>query len=373
MLLCLGTAQAWSVYAGPLKQQFGLTSFQTQFVFSTSVLVFCFWMIVGGRFQDRLGPRPVALTGSAVAGLAYFVAYIAGDHFFFLWLGMGLLYGVACATVYTCPIATAIKWFPRHQGLVAGLSAAAFGCGPIVVQAIATPLLKRGWPPLNVIGLIGLIYTPILALTSLLMSTPVVAGAARAPAFRWRTLMSDRLFWVLFTGMLCGTFPYLLVMGNVRSIAAAWDAGFAIALGIPAMAIGNSAGRIFWGYVLDAVGTRTAMRSAQGIMILSAIGLILSKGHPPAFALAAAGIGFCYGSNFAIYPGTVARVYGAHLLGSVYPFVMAAQGISALGPALGGFLNDLTGNPLAGLSVGAGVAVAGFSVCTLLARRTNAS
>jgi len=370
MLLCLGTNQAWSVYVEPLKTDHGLTDFQTQLVFATAVLSFCTVIILSGRLHDRLGPRPVALGGAGVIALAYLTASLGGGRYFFLWLGMGLLYGTGCATVYTCPIATAIKWFPRHRGLVAGLSAAAFGCGPAVAQSIALALLGRGWRVTDVIGFIGLLYTPLLAGTALLLWTPPDAARPHAEGDGpGAALLRDRRFWVLFVGMLGGTFPFLLVMANAKPIATDFGIGLATVLAVPAMAVGNAAGRIVWGYALDRVGTRRAVRAAQVIMLLSAAGLMACRGRPAFFLAAAAGIGFCYGSNFAIYPATVARIYGAHRIGSVYPLVMVAQGISSSGPALAGCLNDLAGSYVPGMAVGAGVAAAGLIVSVLLARR----
>ena len=49
MLICLGTAQAWSVYVESLQRRYGLSFAQTQLVFATNILVFCTWMIVAGR------------------------------------------------------------------------------------------------------------------------------------------------------------------------------------------------------------------------------------------------------------------------------------------------------------------------------------
>jgi OFA family oxalate/formate antiporter-like MFS transporter len=365
MLACLGTAQAWSVYVKPLQSEYGLSMWQAQLVFGTSVFVFCTWILVAGRLQDRLGPRLVSLAGAVLVGVAYAITYFGGEHYFFLWLGMGLVYGVACATAYTCPIATAIKWFPDHRGLVAGLTTAAFACGPIIVQAIAQPLLTRGWRVLSVIGLIGSIYTPTLVLTALLLSTPPESAQQRQSVadFRFGSILKDARVWLLFAGMLCGTFPYLLVMGNVRLIAEEWQLPGVIALGVPTMAAANTLGRIFWGHLLDKFGTIPTMRASQILLLVSVAGLALAQSHPYLFLVSAAGIGLGYASNFAIYPGTIAKTYGSSLLGSIFPLVMFAQGISALGPVVGGKLSDLTHSYMPGVALSGCVVLAGAALC----------
>jgi OFA family oxalate/formate antiporter-like MFS transporter len=115
------------------------------------------------------------------------------------------------------------------------------------------------------------------------------------------------------------------------------------------------------------------MRGAQMILVGAIGALALAKGEASLFLASAAGIGFCYGSNFAIYPGTVAKVYGSHLLGSVYPMIMAAQGISALGPVVGGCLSDLTHSYMPGVLLSAGVAVAGLVSSLALGARSGIS
>ena len=159
----------------------------------------------------------------------------------------------------------------------------------------------------------------------------------------------------------------------VKPIAAAWDVGTVVLLAIPAVAAGNAAGRIFWGHMLDRIGTRRAMRGAQFSMLFGMSAIIFASGHPLLFLIAAMAIGFSYGSNFSIYPGTIARIYGPHVLGSVYPFVMLAQGFSSSGPATAGFLNDLTGSYLAGLCVGLGVALVGLVISIVLHRGVGTS
>jgi OFA family oxalate/formate antiporter-like MFS transporter len=372
MLLGIGTSQAWSVFVTHLRAENGLSALQAQLVFSTCILTFCGWMLVAGRLHDRFGPRRVAFGGALVIGLGYLVTYTLGRHFLFLWLGMGVLAGMGNATVYTCPIATAIRWFPRRRGLVAGLAAACFGAGPILVQLITVPLLERGWPVLRTIGLLGAMYVPTLLALSLLLRVPDAEPAqhARVMGFRGRALLRDARFWTLFVGMLCGTFPYLVMTGNARLMASAWQVGpQAVAWAIPALALGNAAGRILWGAALDCAGTRPAMWAAQSLAVMATSAVLWTGGSPGFFLTCLAAMGLCYGSNFAIYPGTIVRLYGVELLGSVYPWVMVAQGVSSFGPTVAGLLSDITGSYKPGLLLAAGVAGAGLVAGLTLGRR----
>lgn len=371
MLAFLGTNQAWSVFIAPLREAFGYSNAQLQLVFTTGTLTFCIVIIVGGRLHDRFGVRPLAVASAVLMGSGWWLAAAAGSNYVLLWLGIGFLVSAGSAMGYVCPLATAIKWFPHRAGLVAGLAAAGFGTGPIMLSNVVELLLRRGWPPLRIFGLVAILWTPVILVAGLLLFTPQASRAAlRVADFRRRDLASDGRFWALFAGMLFGTLPYLVVMGSVKPLSTSFGIGSAVAaMAISVVAAGNASGRIAWGFFVDRLGPRRAMLAAQSGMLGSILVLIFAgPAHTAAFLVATFGVGFCYGSNFSIYPATVSRLYGSHVLGSVYPFVMAAQAISSFGPTVNGALFDHTGSYLPGLAVTAVLAAAGIGLTLKLSR-----
>ena len=64
MNLALGTLYAWSVFVLPLEQEFGWTRAQTSWTFTIAVVTFAASFILGGRIQDKRGPR-ICAAGSA--------------------------------------------------------------------------------------------------------------------------------------------------------------------------------------------------------------------------------------------------------------------------------------------------------------------
>ena len=371
MLAALGTTQAWSVFVRPLRATLGFSAFQMQLIFNTGVFVFCTLIIVAGRLHDRFGPRPLAAASAALIGLGWALAWAQGATYGWLWLAVGVLTPAGSATGYVCPLATALKWFPNRRGLVSGLAAAGFAAGPVLLSNVAEALMRAGLQPRDVFGLVAVSYAPVILLAGMMLALPPgQRDRERVTVFRRCDLLHDRRFWMLFAGMLTGTFPFLVVMGNAKPLAL--DFGLApakAAIAITVLALSNAAGRICWGLALDRIGPQRAMAAAQGMMIVSVTVLIsLGSGTPTAFFIALFGVGFCYGSNFAVYPATVTKLYGAHVLGSVYPLVMAAQAISSFGPAANGFLKDATGSNYPGLFLALAVAVIGSITCLILRR-----
>jgi OFA family oxalate/formate antiporter-like MFS transporter len=304
-------------------------------------------------------------------GLGWALAWAFGESYAWLWFSIGVLLSAGTAVGYLCPLATAVKWFPNRPGLVSGLAAAGFAGGPIVLSSIAEALMRRGWPPISIFGFLAATYAPAVLLVGMMLTRPAgQPGHAEVVSFHRRTLLGDRRFWTLWAGMFAGTLPYIVVAGNAKPLAVDWGLGGSpAAVVITVLAVGNAIGRVSWGMALDRVGPRRAMLSAQVVMIVSLVVLLaLGRLTPIAFFLACFGVGFCYGSNFAIYPATVTRLYGAHVLGSVYPFIMVAQGLSSFAATLNGFLKDATASNTPGLCVGLAAALAGLAVCAVLRR-----
>lgn len=98
--LAIGAVYAWSVFVTPFRDQMGWNSTEAALPFIVTIGILFLGTFVGGRIQDRIGPRPVALTGVAwsiggvVGPLAIAAIHDAVDSFalpFYLIAAMCLL------------------------------------------------------------------------------------------------------------------------------------------------------------------------------------------------------------------------------------------------------------------------------------------
>ncbi len=370
MQTCLGGIYAWSVFVPPLRADFGFTAAQTQLVFGTCISVFTLSMIFTGRLQDRYGPRPLSVVSGLLLAFSYLAAAAAGQNFYVLWLAIGLAGGLGIGCGYVCPIATAVKWFPRHRGLVSGLAVAGYGGGAIVLATAVEMLLNRGWALPVIFRTIGVIYGSIIISAGLLLFLPAHASSLRALPFRRRVLLRDRRFWALCVGLGCATLPGVMVIGNLKPIGLSFGLSSAMAAaGVGALALGNALGRILWGLLHDRLGARRSvivLLCSSGASVLC----LMVAGHNAAGFLVMAGlVGMCYGGNFAVYPAAVAGLYGSHVLGTVYSLVIVSHGIGAqVGPSLCGLSLDLTGSFAPALYLAVGATVAGLLTYRYLSR-----
>ena len=124
MQMCLGATYAWSVFVLPLKQTTGILQGTAQLPFSLFYFAFPATMIVTGTLLPRIGPRRCAMIGGLLFGGGWMLAALGNLHFTFTILGIGLMAGIGVGCAYIVPIATCVRWFPRHKGLVTGVAVA---------------------------------------------------------------------------------------------------------------------------------------------------------------------------------------------------------------------------------------------------------
>ena len=115
--LCFGTVYAWSFFQTMLVRQLGWSNTDTAIAF--------------GMALPRMGPRKLALAGSALFSLGYLVAALALEYnsLLLFYLGYGVIGGAGIGFGYVTPMATVAKWFPDRKGLATGIVVMGFGVG----------------------------------------------------------------------------------------------------------------------------------------------------------------------------------------------------------------------------------------------------
>lgn len=357
--LCLGAVYSWSVFVKPLIDGFGYTTKQTQAVFSLALASFAFVMIFAGRWQDRRGPRIVALAGAVTLGAGYILAGFTGGSFIGLCLTIGLVGGAGIGLGYVCPIAACVKWFPDKRGMISGLAVAGFGAGAWVFAKLGGNLIESVGI-LKTFQYFGLIFlATVLAGASLLKNPPkdyrppgwTPAKQKQTPDssqedYEHKQMLKTTSFWLLWLMFTFSASAGLMVIGNLKPFGiysglSAAAAGNAVGV----LALANGAGRIIWGTTSDRIGRKKAMLAMftlQGIMMLSLTRFVSNE---ITLALAAAWVGFNFGGNFALFPSATADYFGTKNVGLNYGLVFTAYGIAGItGPILGGMVYDATGS-----------------------------
>jgi OFA family oxalate/formate antiporter-like MFS transporter len=132
VMLMIGTLYSWGIFTQPLLVAFHwhLTTTTSAYAIANFSLA-AVGAVVGGFWQDRVGPRKVALTGMALWGAGNFLTGVGTLSFGAPWLYLtyGVMGGIGAGMAYVTPLAAVTKWFPERRGLVGGLVVGGFGLG----------------------------------------------------------------------------------------------------------------------------------------------------------------------------------------------------------------------------------------------------
>ena len=314
--LALGVLYTWSMFKGAIEKDFGWKGSQLNDPYALCCLVFAFAMILGGRCQDKFGPRLTASIGGLLVAAGF--AVISTTSNYIVWvLGFGVLAGTGIGFAYSSATPPALKWFPPSKtGLIAGLVVAGFGLAPVYL-APASDLLLRNFGLLKSMMIFGIAFAVIVfGLAQLLMNPPAGYAAAAATAtpgaqhtaaleLSPREILRTPSFWLLWVLYFIGAGAGLMVISSISGMAKK-TMGESAFIAVAVMAVGNAAGRIVSGLLSDRIGRRWTLMLVlliQAALMFLAIP-VTSSAHGDKFiiVLLATFIGFNYGANLSLFP-----------------------------------------------------------------------
>src|SRR5512143_3524820 len=94
MQICLGILYAYSVVRGPLMKEVGYTVKQAGYPLMASFFFFAVGMIIAGRWQDKAGPRKVAIFGGVLLAAGCILAGAIGQSVGGMVFAYGILGGL---------------------------------------------------------------------------------------------------------------------------------------------------------------------------------------------------------------------------------------------------------------------------------------
>ncbi|OPX25240.1 MAG: MFS transporter [Candidatus Latescibacterota bacterium] len=379
--LCLGAIYAWSVFTKKITLAiadgglYGFSATQAAWVFSAGLATFAVVMVLAGRLQAKVGPRPIAVAGGIVLGIGYMLGGFLGRSFAAQLLCIGVIGGAGIGLAYVVPIAVGVKWFPDKKGMITGLAVAGFGFGATLWVKLAGSwfggLLNTthifGLPGVqSVFFIYGVVFLVFVLLGSIVMvnppagykpkgwNPPEATGSGKATGAVDLTsseMLKTPQYYMLLLMFIGSGLAGLMVIycirlfgidalqasGAAKAAAAGTIAGTAMAW----YAILNGLGRIVWGTVSDKIGRKFSlflMCLFQGIIML----LFFKLGATPlGLIIGACLIGFNFGGNFALFPAATADFFGNKNVGTNYGWVFLAYGVAGIaGPQVAGHFKD---------------------------------
>jgi OFA family oxalate/formate antiporter-like MFS transporter len=350
MMMAIANLQyAWTLFTIPLTKALGVKLSAVQLAFTLFIL-FETWLVpFEGYLIDKLGTRKVVSVGALMVGAAWIgagsVQTLGGLYF---WYSIG---GVGCGAVYGACMGLALKWFPDHRGLAAGMTAGAYGFGtaltviPIqrmiagsggyqsafitwgiiqglvvlsIVQFVRAP--EKGWKPAD--------WTP----------PPQVKKGQSAISYKPSEMVRSGVFYLMYFMMALVAFGGLMVTAQLKPIAASFgfDKGvFLIGLSALSMAlmldrILNGLTRPFWGWVSDHIGRFNTMAIAFALEGMAIIALTQLVHKPLWFVIFTGFTFFAWGEIFSLFPATIGDVFGTTYATTNYGIQYTSKGLASI-------------------------------------------
>jgi OFA family oxalate/formate antiporter-like MFS transporter len=350
----IGAVYAWSVFSKALQNAsaFHLTKVQASLPFEVTIGMIFIGTYIGGRIQDRRGPRIVALVGGIIYAIGTIGASFAHDRSD-LWLLIatyGVISGFGLGLAYIVPIAMLQKWFPDRRGLITGLAVGGFGFGAVLTSPIAQRLINHSKDvPTKAFLPLGIGYLVLSLIGASFFRNPpqgyavpgwvppttgrvVDSGRDYTPSEALRTPQWYLLMCILALNTAAGIALISQAAASATDIAGYTATAAANLVGV--LGLFNGGGRIVWAALSDKTGRMgafVAMLALQGVSFL-----LLSHAHnAAAFAVLAAVIYLCYGGGFGTMPATAGDFFGVRHAGAIYGAMIIAWSIGGVvGPQI---------------------------------------
>lgn len=336
--LALGILYAYSMLKGDIAKLFNGAGDP----YAVACLSFAVSMIIGGKLQDKIGPRITAIIGGLFVGAGFILCSQTTNYWGWI-LGFGVLAGLGFGFGYSAATPPALKWFPPAKtGLIAGIVVAGFGIAPVYLAPVCQYLLGA-YGLQSTMLILGIAFIGIVCGMAMLVSNPpagfVVEGSESAAAKKaaipdmtpGQVLRDGRLY-TLWATFFIGAGAGLMVIGSMAGMAKQSMGEYAF-IAVAVMALGNAGGRVIAGIVSDKIGraaTLTVMLLFQSILMFAAIPVVgSSTASPIVVTLLATFIGFNYGSNLSLFPSFAKDFWGAKNYGMNYGILFSAWGVGA--------------------------------------------
>jgi len=345
MVMIANLQYGWTLFVIPIDQKYQWGRAAIQVAFTIFVLTETWLVPIEGWLVDRYGPRIVVFVGGVLVAVAWALNSIA-DTLTMLYVAAAIG-GIGAGAVYGTCIGNALKWFPDHRGLAAGLTAAGFGAGSaLTIIPIQGMIQSLGFEATFL--WFGLGQGVVVVLLSLLLRAPHAGEVPASTRVRQSArdytpieMLSSPIFWVMYVMFVLVGAGGLMATAQLSPIANDFQVAKVpvtlLGLTLPALTFALSIDRVlngltrpFFGWISDHIGRENTMFIAFG---LEAVGIwaLGAFGHDPVYFVILSGIVFfAWGEIYSLFPSTCTDVYGSRYATTNAGLLYTAKGTASL-------------------------------------------
>jgi len=341
--LTLGIIYIWSVFqTGIADSIFEGDNVAAGLVFSLLLAAFAVGSLIGGRLTVRFAVRRVVFVGGIILSVGTFAAsFVRPEYGWLLWLTYGIMGGLGMGFTYTTTIACAQKWYPHKKGLITGIIVAALGFGGVIFTPIIEWLITHfggeGIGELNTFLVLSVIFLVVCTVGSIFIVNPpeghtVLAQNSTktgdAPSKTPGEMVKTPHFYLLTVAFVASVIGGLMMIGFARPIAVAHGLEDTATIGVLAIALFNSIGRLFWGAISDKIGRNTTLIIL--LLCSATFSLLVNTAQGYLIYVLIALIGFSFGGILSNFPALTSDLFGPKFMAANYGIVLLGFGVGAI-------------------------------------------
>jgi len=346
--VAIGTLFSLAVFLQPMSTATGWSRTGISTAMTLDFLTMGVAAFGWGALLDRVGPRPVVLSGAILLGLGLFLSSRATSLLEFQII-YGVVVGAAASAIFVPMIVTTTGWFNKHRALAVSLVSAGMGMAPMTVSPFASWLIEtHDWRTAQM--WIAVLAWVVLVPTALLVraAPPQAAAAATGGA-------NDAADPGMTVGRAMRS-PQFIVLGLTFLLCCATHSGpifhtvsYAIACGLSvttavtiysAEGLAGLAGRLVLGLAADRFGVKRVLVIGLLVQAVMAGAYFFTRQLGEFYAVAVI-FGFAYGGVMPLYAAIAREYFPMHLMGRVFGGATALSSLGmALGPLAGGWVFD---------------------------------
>lgn len=348
--VAIGAMFSLPVFLLPIARETGWSVTGVSGAMTIAFLSMAVASLAWGTLADRVGPRPVVLTGSVVLAASLALASRSTSLLEFQ-LTFGLLVGAAAAAIFAPMMACVTGWFDTHRSLAVSLVSAGMGMAPMTMSPLAAWIVSlHDWRTSLL----------ILACLSAVLMVPASLLVRRPPALEEtssrRVLSNDE---GPQPGMSLGEAlrsPQFVILMLTNFFCCATHSGpifhtvsYAVSCGIPMIAavsiyslegLAGLGGRIVFGLLGDRLGAKRVLVSGLLLQAFGALAYVFVRDLGAFYAVAAL-FGFIYAGIMPLYAVLARENFPLRMMGTIIGGTAMAGSLGmATGPLAGGLIYD---------------------------------
>src|SRR3569623_1697947 len=372
---CIGQAYAYSVFNLPMTKLIGNTKSALDdwklthlgWIFSIASFVRGGSSALFGRWGEEGGPRKAMFTAACCWAGGFFLSAVGVSlhQLWLIYLGYGVLGGIALGIGYISPVSTLIKWFPDRPGMATGMAIMGFGGGAFIASPLSVWLMSKFSTPTHVgvaetFIVLGIVYFFFMVVGSVIVRVPAPGWkpAGYTPPVEARGLITNNdvfvydalktpQIWLIWWILCLNVTPGIGVLGQATAMSQEMFPGpitpVAAAGFVGLMSLFNMGGRFFWASTSDYIGRKNTyfVFMVLGVLLYCSVPYTGSIGSIALFVCAFLVIISMYGGGFATGPAYLKDMYGTRYVGAIHGLLLTAWSMAGIfGPVLVNYIRE---------------------------------